>query len=307
MNGPAWVVVVTVALSGCLGGGGPAANVGGATESAVKGPETVEDYLMRIPHFVVNGPTAIELEVTKVDTTGFGFSANLLHIGVPVKPGVHKFFKNPLLIAFIPFNFTEQPTCGPMPSNMHFRYGPATPEGAPGANLTGEYKPGWYHAVILSRGSANYRVVFNSTRDQTVDFDPGPDPWVEAGVQSWNTKKTYEESVPVKNTWFGFSTFQAGGGWADAGRELTLSLNAPQECSSARLQQGTNEVPNHPLLGTKRVSTWTMGQSTSVTAKASYKPTAEASAPAAADLQLEWVSIRPPELPPTAVRPPSTS
>lgn len=301
MRSSAWVVLASVLLSGCVGGAGPASlDKGAAGGQGLAGglapPTTLSDLLKRTPHLKIIGPATFDLEITKVDAGSWAFNATLIHLFVPMKPGYQTFTGSPYLIIFIPLLTEAAPTgCGRVPQEIHYRFGPDAGTNGQG-NLSGNFPAGWYHAVILAKTPASYRVSFNSTSKEVVRPWPGVDPWVSAGYKSWGGQRSYEESAEMAEQWFSFARHSTGSG-ADLGRELRVTIALGQDCASSTYESNPL-TPTQLVTGTRSVWTHATGTGAPAHVRGSYKPATEGAAPTQATMELGWVSVARTTLPP---------
>lgn len=290
------MVPLAVLLSGCLGGGTGVGKAGSITSGAT-GPPTLDTVLEALPHYKVVGPATLELEINELGREGYGYNASLVHFFVPVKPGVQKFTNNPLLILAIPFEAEKTlQGCEKIPKSLHWRFGPVAGNGA--GNLTGEYKPGWYHLVMISTTTGGYRVTYNSTKELKTRAPIALDPFVQVGLKTVTGKRSYDETYPMDSPWFAWTQFFLNANTIDGGRDFLVQLNSGGACDVMAINQ---QLPDPAAVtssfGAKRVWAAGMGAEPSATVHAEYKPKVEQAAPTDVLLQTVWVRPSTPPVP----------
>lgn len=299
--GPASAVVLLllVALSGCVNE--PKLQAAPTHQAAVPPTSKIQQVLSQVPHYRVLGPSTVEVEVAHVGQDGWGFNATLVRIYKPVEPKIHRFYGSPSLIAFVPLELEKDAgACQPLPKGIHFRYESHEGLNQAGANantLGGTYAPGWYHLVVVAAEPSSYRVTFNSTQELKIENLPAPDPYVTAGYRILKGQRSYEQSLPMENSWLAFAQLYVPARSADFGWDMSVGLTAGRECGAISTSRDMTSASVYQVMAEKRLWTGGLGTVGELNLRAQYKPKVDSPLVAeGADFEMAWVSWTSPRL-----------
>ncbi len=291
----AGLLLLVPALSGCLGGNDDVVEDPGPDpiEKRLGDPLTLGGVLNRTNHINVQTQSTIKWEFTNV-TEGFRVWSSLLYFGQELPISKKSMLGEPVFVGFIPLNATESVSgCGELPKGLKDYFRPR--DGATDGNLKGKFKPGWYHAVLITNKAGSFSITFNSTTELTPIKPSKPDPYVTGGGGYLDTGRTPTLTAEnLEGAWFAWATHQlADPNVVDGGRTHRVTIGG--DCRKTERVQETAQSPAYTTA--QKLSVDASGKGSSVEIKGLYEPKQDVSQAQNTKLWAVWASIVEPEIP----------